>query len=92
MSSWRWPKRVLEDLGVESQRVIQVFNKSDLLGETVRRSRSQDEDPPRSEAVWVSALTGDGLEDLKTEITHRLDQLQTTPAEHPADTDSLALP
>ncbi len=85
-------KEVLEELGVESQRVIQVFNKSDLLGETVRRARSRDDDPPRGKAVWVSALTGDGLEDLKTEITHRLDQLETTPAEHPANTDSLALP
>jgi GTP-binding protein HflX len=85
-------EEVLENLGVESQRVIQVFNKSDLLGETVRRARSQDKDPPRGEAVWVSALTGAGLDDLKTEITHRLDQLETTPAEHPANTDSLALP
>ena len=85
-------EEVLEDLGVESQRVIQVFNKTDLLGETVRRSKSQDEDSPRGEAVWVSAFTGDGLEDLKTEIARRLDRLETTPAESPADTDRLALP
>jgi GTP-binding protein HflX len=85
-------EEVLESLGVESQRVIQVFNKSDRLGDTVRRSRSDEEGSIRGGAVWVSARTGEGLEDLKTKITHRLEQLATTPAEHPADTDRLALP
>jgi GTP-binding protein HflX len=85
-------EEVLDDLGVESQRVIQVFNKSDLLGETVRRSKTQDEEPSRGEPVWVSAITGDGLEDLKTEIACRLDELETPSAELPADTDTLALP
>jgi 50S ribosomal subunit-associated GTPase HflX len=72
--------------------VIRVFNKADLLGETIRRSKSPDENPPRDEAVWVSALTGEGLEDLKSEIARRLEQLETPTAELPADTDTLALP
>lgn len=56
-------QEVLKDLGVEANRVLTVLNKADRIGETVRR---------RNEGLWISALTGEGLEALKSAI---LDQL-----------------
>jgi len=56
-------QEVLKDLGVEANRVLTVLNKADRIGETVRR---------RNEELWISALTGEGLEALKSAI---LDQL-----------------
>ena len=56
-------EEVMDSLGVDRERVITVFNKSDLvaLGE------------PRNEgAVWVSAVTGEGISDLKAELARRI--------------------
>ena len=58
--------QVLQELGVDPERVITVFNKSDEVGETVRR---------RDGGLWLSALTGEGLDDLKGTILDRLRQL-----------------
>ena len=60
-------REVLEDIGVEADRVLTVFNKVDLLN---GQPGNGAESPAR--AVWVSALTGDGLDDLKTVIRGRL--------------------
>ncbi len=58
---------VLEEIGVERDRVVTVFNKSDRVdGEGP--SQVSDDRP----AVWVSALTGAGVDDLKSEIRARL--------------------
>jgi GTP-binding protein HflX len=63
---WREQKEVaeavLEDLGVERERVIEVFNKSDLVapGEA------------RDGGLWVSAASGDGLAALRAEVARRL--------------------
>jgi GTP-binding protein HflX len=50
---------VLADLGVEPDRILTVYNKSDLVGETVRS---------REEGLLVSAQTGEGIDRLKEAI------------------------
>jgi GTP-binding protein HflX len=50
---------VLADLGVEPHRILTVFNKSDLVGETVRK---------RDKGLWVSAQTGEGIDRLKEAV------------------------
>jgi GTP-binding protein HflX len=56
-------RKVLADLGVEDKPRLQVFNKIDLLRED---ERPQLENSPR--AAFVSALTGDGLEQLRAQL------------------------
>jgi GTP-binding protein HflX len=74
---WREQKEVaeevLDELGVERGRVIEVFNKSDLVpsGES------------RNGGVWVSAATGQGLDDLRAAVAQRLAGVGETAA--PAD-------
>ncbi|MEE8277836.1 MAG: GTPase HflX [Thermoanaerobaculia bacterium] len=71
-SNARWEEqlevaeKVLQDLGVDLDRALPVFNKSDLLGEVVRR---------KGEALWISAATGEGIDQLKREILRRLEAL-----------------
>jgi len=71
---WREQKEVaeavLEDLGVERERVIEVFNKSDLVapGEA------------RDGGLWVSAASGDGLTALRAEVARRLGAPASAPA------------
>jgi GTP-binding protein HflX len=54
-------EQVMDELGVDRERVIDVYNKSDLiaLGE------------PRNGALWVSATTGEGIPELKAELARR---------------------
>ncbi|MEJ2086800.1 MAG: GTPase HflX [Acidobacteriota bacterium] len=61
---------VLTDLGVEAKRIVEVFNKADQVGDTVRR---------RDSGLWVSALTGEGVEDVKTTILATMDLLSESP-------------
>ena len=71
---WREQKEVaeavLEDLGVERDRVIEVFNKSDLVtpGEA------------RDGGLWVSAANGDGLAALRAEVARRLGAVAAPPS------------
>ncbi len=70
-------ERILSDLGVEAddhRRLIEVWNKSDLLSEDRRaglaqaaRSRSDDERP-----MLVSAITGEGIDELLAAIERRM--------------------
>jgi GTP-binding protein HflX len=53
---------VMDDLGVDRERVIRVFNKSDLVPA----------EEPRNGALWVSAATGEGIAELKGELARRL--------------------
>ena len=62
-------EEVLAELKVDSSRLITVFNKSDLLGETVRN---------RGEGLWVSAVTKDGVDELRAEILAALERPQPT--------------
>jgi len=54
---------VLQDLGVDGDRVVRLFNKSDLAGEPARSTE---------DALWISARTGSGLEGMKKAILERL--------------------
>ena len=67
---------VLEDLGVDSERVLTVFNKADLLGEAWHNR-------PEG-AIWVSAMTGEGLDDLKAALAARLGRDESRTAPEPA--------
>ncbi len=55
---------VLADLGIDPERIIEVFNKVDLIEQDVSHER-------RSERVRVSALTGKGIEALVDVIRGR---------------------
>jgi len=72
----QWPEQmavassVLDDLGVERERVIPVLNKIDRLPEgEVGRGGPEG-------AVWVSAETGAGLEELRAELARRAGWLE----------------
>jgi GTPase len=62
---------VLDELGVERRRVVTVFNKCDRVA-ALRPSAGQD-----GEGLWVSALTGEGIDALRAEIARRLPELAT---------------
>src|SRR6185436_17369447 len=66
---------VMDELGVDRERVVNVFNKSDLLPE----------DAPLDGGVRVSALTGAGLADLRAEVARRLASTAPAAAAEPAD-------
>jgi GTP-binding protein HflX len=53
---------VMDELGVDRERVLKVFNKSDLVPA----------DAPRDGALWVSAVTGEGIPALKAEVARRI--------------------
>jgi GTP-binding protein HflX len=69
---------VMEELGVDRERVIKVFNKSDLVPA----------DAPRDGALWVSAATGEGIPALKAELARRLG-FATTAEPVPAELGAL---
>jgi GTP-binding protein HflX len=56
-------EEVLGDLGVPPERVVRVFNKSDLLPASAVGNGDE---------IWVSAVTGEGLEMLKSELARIL--------------------
>jgi GTP-binding protein HflX len=60
---------VLADIGVDAARILIVFNKTDLVDGQLRNGRNEND----AESVWVSALTGEGLGELKAAIRARLD-------------------
>ena len=61
---------VLNDLEIAHRPTLMVFNKIDCLHDPGIRARFQADHP---EAVWISAQTGAGLEDLKFAIYSRLE-------------------
>ena len=68
---------VLQDLGVDGDRVVTLFNKSDLAGAPARSIE---------DALWISARTGSGLDSMKKAILERL-----VPAKAKSDSDSSEL-
>jgi len=54
---------VMDELGVDRERMIRVFNKSDLV---------PPEEPRNGDAFWVSAVTGEGMAELKAALGRRL--------------------
>jgi GTP-binding protein HflX len=71
---------VLLELGIDAEgepdRLLEVWNKADLLDEAALR-RAQNE-APRTPAVLVSAVTGLGLDGLRAEIERRLNLKRET--------------
>jgi GTP-binding protein HflX len=61
---------VLEELGVSENPVKMVFNKIDLLQDNSQREALEIKYP---NSIWVSAHTGDGIEDLKWAIYNHLE-------------------
>jgi GTP-binding protein HflX len=68
---------VMDELGVDRERVIKVFNKSDLVPA----------DAPRDGELWISAVTGEGLPELKAVLAQRLG-LGASAEDSPAPTAS----
>jgi GTP-binding protein HflX len=64
--------QVLDDLGVDRRRVLTVFNKSDRVP-----LHARDPHPDASEAIYLSALTGEGLDTLRARLAARLPILAT---------------
>jgi GTP-binding protein HflX len=67
-------QEVMDSLGVERERVVNVFNKSDLVAP---------EQPRDGEGLWVSAETGDGIGALKAELARRVG-IERPPAPSPS--------
>jgi GTPase len=71
---------VLAELGIDAEgepgRLLEVWNKADLLDEVaLRRARNE---APRAGAILVSAATGEGLDALRGEIERRLNLRRET--------------
>jgi GTP-binding protein HflX len=60
---------VLDELGVERRRVIEVYNKIDRLGRAPRLDRDEDGRPCR---VWLSAQNGEGFDLLLEALAESL--------------------
>ena len=71
---------VMDELGVDRDRVVKVFNKSDLVAA----------DAPRDGALWVSAETGEGIPALKAELARRLGLGAAPRTAHPETVPGLA--
>lgn len=67
----RQVERVLEQIGADHVPVLSVFNKIDLAGTASRVDRDETGQPVRA---WVSAATGDGLDELTRAIDERLEK------------------
>ena len=75
-------EKVMEELGVDRERVVNVFNKHDLLPGLPGDTRLDG-------GISVSALTGAGLEDLRAEVARRLAVAAPAP---PVTSTDLAAP
>ncbi len=65
---------VLKELGAEDKRMITVYNKIDLLDPAdINRSHL-----PAADGVFVSAQTGEGLDELKVRLLNILSESQPT--------------
>jgi len=67
--------KVLLGIGADKVPQLMVFNKIDLSGHSVRVERSEDGD---AQAVWLSAASGQGVDDLLAVIGERLSRQRTT--------------
>lgn len=71
---WEDQKRVAEEvmasLGVESERILTAYNKCDRVDAAEARLAGE---------IHLSALTGEGLDDLREAIADRLAQLRAAP-------------
>jgi GTPase len=65
---------VLKELEAEKKPRLRVMNKVDLLDEEVAASLLAEAARPASNAVYVSALEGTGLDVLRERIDHRIEE------------------
>jgi GTPase len=56
-------EQVMDELGVDRERVVNVYNKTDLVSPDESRN---------GQVLWVSAVTGEGIPALKAELARRL--------------------
>ena len=56
-------EQVMDELGVDRERVVNVYNKTDLV---------PPDEPRNGHALWVSAVTGEGIPALKVQLARRL--------------------
>ncbi len=64
-------EEVLEQIGAAARPIIQIYNKTDILGVPPRVDRGEDGMPTR---VWLSAATGQGIDillDVMTDALHK---------------------
>jgi len=62
-------EEVLEDIGAQDVPQLRVYNKVDLCSRSAGVQRDAD---GRIRAVWVSAQTGDGMDELKRALVERV--------------------
>ncbi|MCB1717639.1 MAG: GTPase HflX, partial [Candidatus Competibacteraceae bacterium] len=62
-------EQVLTEIGAATRPVIKIFNKIDRLSQPARLERNTD---GHVQAVWLSALTGEGLDLLYTALAEHL--------------------
>jgi GTP-binding protein HflX len=65
----------LEGLGIVEKPMLMVFNKIDRLDDSGKQSRLQAKYP---QSVWISARTGEGLDDLREAIYDRTESDRIT--------------
>lgn len=65
---------VLATIGADAVPQLIVYNKIDRTGSAARIDRTEDGEPV---AVWVSAVTGEGIEELIQAITERVEKERT---------------
>ena len=70
---------VLAEIGAEAVPQIQVFNKIDLLNDGAPRLDRDAEG--LVQRVWVSAMTGEGMDLLREAVAERLHQLRAPPGD-----------
>ena len=66
---------VLTELGIQDRPTLMVFNKLDTVDDVAHRERLASDFP---DAVWISAQTGEGLDQLKYAIYQRLEGTRVT--------------
>ncbi|HEX6898070.1 MAG TPA: GTPase HflX [Thermoanaerobaculia bacterium] len=78
-SHWREQEEVAEavmdELGVDRERVVKVYNKTDLLS---------DGEPRNGDGLWVSAATGEGIPALRSELARRFG-FEAAPRQQPRE-------
>ena len=65
--------KVLAGIGAQDVPQLMVFNKIDLSGHSVLVERSESGE---AQAIWLSAITGDGIEELLGVLGERLSQVR----------------
>lgn len=65
--------KVLAGIGAQDVPQLMVFNKIDLSGHSVLVERSESGE---AQAIWLSAFTGDGIEELLRVLGERLSQVR----------------